>query len=202
MASGGSNGDRLRHTLRCCGTVVQGNLNANRKELVKQLQAVTCPPTFKRKQVILLTCLTRRKGEKMNCSVVQEWLNVCSLKQQTVVLVALRGCDGVSKHDPSKFVVRFLRASVLRDADCESSFMALSADKAINDLSNDLDMYPMHWLIHFMHACEIVGYNHPLSETRAIFMDIYLRLVAGMHLNPETKNSLDKRLADITYNIS
>ena len=40
------------------------------------------------------------------CSVVHEWLNSLTFKQQTVVLVALRGFDGVGKGDPSKPLIK------------------------------------------------------------------------------------------------
>ncbi len=47
-------------------------------------------------------------------SVVKYWITELSWKQQTVILSALRGCDGKSKEDISKPVTRFFRHLIPR----------------------------------------------------------------------------------------
>ena len=136
-------------------------------------------------------------------SVVRLWLSErCTFKQQTVLLSALRGCDGMPKEDISKKFTRRLRNVLLLAADRSSpdtpgTFMYTAVtDEDIARFTNHLDHYPMHWLIHFTHAVEIVGYKHPFYNARQWWLTLYLAICAGLHLNPETEMSLDERLVD------
>jgi hypothetical protein len=130
-------------------------------------------------------------------SVVKPWLaERLSLKQQTVVLVALRGCDGLPKEDPSKRMVRALRGTVLENADPKTNFMDLLDDEHAQDFLGSLDHYPVHWLTHFMHAAEIIGYHHPQTGVSMWWLGIYMGIVRAIHLEPESKDQLDSRLRD------
>lgn len=140
-------------------------------------------------------------AKSSNQSVVQEWLaEVCTLKQQTVLLSALRGCDGRPKEDPSKPVTRAFRATILYSAHKnpgDQTFMQSNPHGAVRAWLNDgVDSYPMHWLIHFMHAIEIVGYKHPNERVATFWLGVYCQLCDVLHLRPETKSTLDRRLAD------
>lgn len=61
---------------------------------------------------------------------------------------------------------------------------------------NQLDHYQMHWLMHFLHAVEIVGYHHPHAELRAWWHDLYLTIVDALHLRPESFEDNQTRLQD------
>jgi hypothetical protein len=103
-----------------------------------------------------------------NC-VIHPWLDDLTMKQQTVLLSVIRGCDGVPKDDISKKFVRAYRSVILQDAapSGHGRFMKTEITKA--DMDSFLkapDVYPMHWLFHFLHAVEIVGYNYPVKKTR------------------------------------
>lgn len=135
-------------------------------------------------------------------SVVQPWLQALPLKMQSVTLLGLRGCDGKHKEDPSKPLLRLMRQTVLVPAnpnymdDPDDNFMksTVTEETAVRFL-NDLDPYPMHWLMHFLHAAEIIGYKHPDEGPREFFWWLYQNaVVAGLHLNPESEMQLDKRL--------
>ncbi len=128
-------------------------------------------------------------------SVVLPWLaEHCSLKQQTVVLVALRGCDGLPKEDPSKPLVRALRATVLRNADDSTSFMDLLRDEFVADFLESVDHYPLHWYTHFMHAAAIVGFKHPDAGPALYWRNLYVGMANALHLQPESEVDLDRRL--------
>lgn len=142
-------------------------------------------------------------------SVVKGWLGeLCTLKQQTVVLAAFRGCDGVPKNDPSKQFTKNMRSSILINADINSTFypgnvIELSSinKEAIDDFFIDcsrggLDAYPVHWLMHLLQAAEIVGYKCGNAPIAKYWMYFYLTGVNALHLNPETEEQLDTRLAD------
>ena len=138
--------------------------------------------------------------------VVLPWLSGLSLKQQTVLLTALRGCDGVPKEDISKKFVRVYRSLILKNAeegfdrDIDHHFMKEQiTDSDVTEFLGHLDHYYMHWLTHFIYAIEIVGYNHPVSTIRQWWSCLYLGLVSAIHLSPESKEDNDYRLRDKIY---
>jgi len=134
--------------------------------------------------------------------VVKEWLDKLTLKQQTVLLCAIRGCDGVPKGDISKELVRLLRETILENAcpfDNTSEFMQIKAstvDEIVKKFLKQPDIYPVHWLFHFMHAVEIIGYNHPHEATAKWWLQFYNDICYMLHVNPETKYQNDIRLTD------
>lgn len=131
-------------------------------------------------------------------SVVREWIAELPFKMQAVLLSALRGCDGKPKEDPSKKLTRALRGVMLYPAVSErpdNSFMGGDLDgNHIDVFLKNLDHYPVHWLLHFAHACEIVGYFHPDAVTRAGWYGLYAEVGDALHLRPETKDQLCVRL--------
>ena len=137
----------------------------------------------------------------MTESVVKGWLALhCTFKQQTVLLSALRGCDGKPKDDPSKTLTKALRDAVLYSADKDrkpGSFM--SPEDVVAKLEAflaDLDHYPVHWLMHFAHACEIIGYKHPDIWIRRRWLTLYRAICEKLNVMPEDPELLDARLAD------
>lgn len=115
---------------------------------------------------------------------------------------AVRGCDSVPREDMMKQVTRFYRACVLRshcgDPRQASSFIVWyeSADEfwgIAGPALKSIDHYPTHWLLHMLHAAEILGYKMPGIQ-RYWWLDFYGRLVKKLHLNPESEAQLDARL--------
>ena len=49
-------------------------------------------------------------------SVIQEWVHGLPMMQQTVLLTAVRGPDGLPKYHPTKFVLRWYRRCILLSA--------------------------------------------------------------------------------------
>jgi len=96
-------------------------------------------------------------------NVIRDWLiENCSWKQQTVVLVALRGCDGIPKENPSKKLSRMLRRVILENTDSLTGFMEDDiTNNEMNDFLDYIDALPVHYIMHFAHASAIVGYHHP-----------------------------------------
>lgn len=129
-------------------------------------------------------------------TVVQSWLSErCTWKQQTVVLTAMRGCDGAPKDDRSKDLLHNFRATVLNDADPSTGFMQ-QREYDIDDFCNNLDHYPVHFILHLTHAIEIIGYNHPDPITAEKWNMIYVAISHAMHYQPEPKEDNELRLAD------
>lgn len=138
-------------------------------------------------------------------SVVQGWLGKrCTWKMQTVLLVALRGCDGVHKNDLSKPFIRRMRATILKNADTSTTFFTNDALYILNngirdqlhEMLNDMDHYPIHWFMHFVHAAEIIMYKHPHRQVRRFWEYFYICALDELHVCIETEQQLDNRLQD------
>ena len=153
--------------------------------------------------------------------VTQEWTHALTCMQQTVLLTAIRGPDGVAKYHPSKYLLRWYRRCVLLGALDHNVFetpyqpgggsftgpsygegtnlahnWAPKMQKVFDEYLRTLDELPHHFQLHFMHAAEIVGYKHPDRKIREWWHFVYHQLADDMHLNIETEDQLDYRLAD------
>lgn len=134
-------------------------------------------------------------------SVVRDWVNDLTWKQQSVLFCAMRGVDGFPKEHVSKPLTRMYRRTILKCADLDSKtgFMSgglLNQDVVDKFLAYELDSYPMHWLMHFMHAVEIIGYKHFDKHTRVFWRKLYISIVSAMHLLPENQERMEFRLRD------
>ena len=155
----------------------------------------------------------------MKGPVTQEWTHAIPLMQQTVLLTAIRGPDGLPKYGGVKMLLRWYRRCVLLSAmdgkvltdpwdDNGGSFTGpslqhqLDADweegmnAIVDDYLRTLDAIPHHFQLHFIHAAEIVGFKHSDERIRDWFQKLYFRLVNDMHLHPETVDEMNDRLGD------
>lgn len=146
-------------------------------------------------------------------SVQPTWCLTLPLQQQSVLLLAARGPDGVAKTNPCKSVVRAYRGTVLVAAarkrtlqwgEQADSFMSL--DRFANDVLwgedvkaffDNVDSLPHHYLMHLAHGAEIAGYKHPDGRFRDRWRSFYESVCDDAHLTPETEAQLDERLNDI-----
>lgn len=153
---------------------------------------------------------TNTSGEDyMKQSVIQEWVSDLPLMQQTVLLSAIRGCDGIPKKHKAKELIKWYRRCVLKSAWSKGvlhhpetpeggSFMGPVNDivKAANDFVDSRDELHFHYQLHVLHAIEILGYKHPRNHIRKFWDQTYCRLVSAYHLDPESERDLDNRLGD------
>lgn len=151
--------------------------------------------------------------------VTQEWTHDLPCMQQTVLLTAVRGPDGVAKYHPCKYLIRWFRRCVLLGALDHNvfkdphdprggSFTGPSYEgdrlveweepmnRVVERYLQSLDELPHHFQLHFMHAAEIIGYKHPDLRIRHWWNWLYRELVKDMHLSIETEADLDYRLGD------
>lgn len=142
--------------------------------------------------------------------------------QQSVLIASVRGPDGIRKDHVAKLLLRWLRRCVMISAfekrvltsplePCGGSFTGPSLplpasgyydwnnamDKLVKDYLSTVDELPHHFQLHFMHAAEILGYKHNITLIREWWLRTYLSLVNDMHLTPETKVDMMKRLGDV-----
>lgn len=137
-------------------------------------------------------------------SILQDWVAELGLRHQGVLLSAIRGCDSVRKDDPSKSLTQVLRGEIL-NAHCGDASKASSFIKTVDNhefvfyvawpFVKSMDHYPMHYLMHLIHAAQILGYYHPdVHSKRQRWNNFYKVICNKLHLNPETKEQLDDRL--------
>lgn len=134
--------------------------------------------------------------------VLQEWVAKLGLRHQGVLLTAIRGCDTAPREDDSKAFTRALRGVLLNThcadpKDAVSFIEACPADELIgraNALRKNLDHYPHHFVMHVVHACEVIGYCHPDEVVRGAFQGIYGLFCRSLHVRPETAEAMNDRL--------
>jgi hypothetical protein len=135
----------------------------------------------------------------MSC-VVKTWIQErCSWKEQTVLLCALRGPDAGGTPE-LKAWTRWLRNIILENAAPKKTFMredwCPSFYKIAEDKPLALDMLPVHYLTHLMHAFQVVWVRHPLTKEALVARAQYEALVAFLHLEPELEDEMICRLSD------
>ena len=146
-----------------------------------------------------------------NC-VVPAWLMGLSYQQQSVILLALRGPDGVRKEHPAKQIHTAYRATVLRAAfrgrflrwgEAAAGFMSLELiahpsdwSAAIKTFFKHVDALPHHYVSHLAHAAEIIGYRHPDERFRLAWGLFYRAWCDDKHVNPESHDQMNLRLND------
>lgn len=146
-------------------------------------------------------------------NVLQEWTQKISTRQQGVLVIALRGPDGVRKEDPAKPIVRTLRGMVMNagrtgkpvgdEVWADDPFMTLQwindPDKwvvATKMFFNQWDAYNVHFLQHLMHAYAVCGVHYPDSDVKQRAWQFYTRCCKKIHVHPETAVQVVYRLRD------
>jgi hypothetical protein len=138
-------------------------------------------------------------------SILQPWVENIGLRHQGVLVSAMRGCDTAPRHDPSKFIQRLLRGAVL-EPHCgrtgkPMTYIVIEDDETkwwdmVTPFLRSWDHYPNHYVMHFIHATEIIGYlgptHTPVFSER--WVDFYFRSCRALHLTPETAEQLNFRL--------
>lgn len=135
-------------------------------------------------------------------SILQDWVVKLGLRHQGVLLTAVRGCDTSPKEDASKKFTRCLRAVILNPHCGDAAKAATFIEKVDTEelksrfraFRKDLDHLPHHYVMHFVHATEIIGHKHPGSFVAGLWKGFYFDLCRGLHVNPETEEQLDDRL--------
>lgn len=135
-------------------------------------------------------------------SVVKLWVSSLGLRHQGVLLAAIRGCDVLPKEHPWKILVRAYRGVILnahcKDASKAVSFMLVLSEDDFEAVSSqaasDFDSLPVHYVLHFMHAAEILGMKHPEPQEARRWAAFYRVMCRKFHINPESEYQLDARL--------
>jgi hypothetical protein len=134
--------------------------------------------------------------------VLQDWVMCLGVRLQGVLVSAIRGCDTAQRHDHTKVLSRVYRSEILRsfsgDPKKSKSFiLAATIPETVEMMEkflNDCDHLPSHFVMHFLHAAEILGYYHPDLERRDMWCSFYLVGCRKYHVRPEPPSDLIERL--------
>jgi hypothetical protein len=147
-------------------------------------------------------------------SVFQDWIFPLTMQQQSVLVLACRGPDGIPKFHPTKEIVARYRASVLKaaylgramriDEGDETTFMTLRQfsddehwqENVARPYFENVDAVAHHYTMHLLHGAQIIGYKHPNPLFRQRWSDFYFRGCHALHMSPETEAQMDDRLSD------
>lgn len=152
--------------------------------------------------------------EPLGDSVIPRWMTRLSFQQQSVLLLALRGPDGVRKNHPAKPITIAYRATILRAAERQrflsldppeapDSFMAFDVfadpikwEAAIKTFFAHVDELPHHYVSHIAHAAQIIAVHHDHPVISRHWGYFYATWCEDLHVNPETPTQMDNRLSD------
>jgi hypothetical protein len=153
-------------------------------------------------------------GEIAEMIVFQDWMFNLPMQQQSVLVLACRGPDGIPKFHPVKEIVARYRASVLKaaylgramwvDEGDDTTFMTLRqfSDDAhwgkciLQPFFDNIDAIQFHYVTHLLHGAEIIGYKHPIPLFKRRWLHFYDLGCNHMHVNPETEGQMNARLSD------
>ncbi len=135
-------------------------------------------------------------------SILQDWVSDIGLRHQGALISIIRGCDSVGKEDVSKHLIRQIRGTFLvchcgdplKAKTFIEAFDKQHCSRLMETFSKNTDHYPLHFVMHLLHSCEIIGYKHPDDEIRNLYNDFYHTLCNKFHLNGESETQLDERL--------
>lgn len=166
---------------------------------------------------VFQSALAEMKRHLANASaearVLPDWMASLPMQQQSVLVLALRGPDGIRKHHPCKDIVRYYRGTVLKAArfgrllhadEKADTFMGMQgfSDEAtfrqvMGSYFDCIDELPHHYHMHLMHGAEILGYKHPDELYRKRWFSFYLACLNDSHTpQGETERQMDDRLSD------
>lgn len=145
----------------------------------------------------------------MRFSVTPNWMTSLSLQQQSVVLLAARGPDGIAKDNPCKVITKTYRGTVFVQAkigrllvygEKGDTFACLEPMHRWNDVVKTylqyVDSLPHHYHMHLMHGAQIIGYKHPDISIAGRWQQFYYSCCADLHLIEESQEQMDARLND------
>lgn len=153
----------------------------------------------------------------MIMSVLQDWVTVLSLRQQGVLILALRGPDGTVKESGTKNIIRSLRGMVMVNGQLKRNlapgeyvqgdpFARMDIidneakwNDATKEFFRDFDSYNIHFFQHLAHAYGVAGCGFPMTdfhrrEIRHRCWAFYEKCCRKLHMHPEGRDELMFRL--------
>ena len=143
----------------------------------------------------------------MSCS-LRKWVLDLSWMQQGVLFGAFRNCDGMPSNGPHKTLIRGIRAACIKSAQPKGSFNArrptlIDVSQAAKDFTyKTWDEFPLHFILHLLHASEVLAYCHPDKNVAQTWDIIYRIMARQMHLHVELESEFRIRLEDDSQQVA
>lgn len=145
--------------------------------------------------------MTKDINGKEYQSVLQDWVCDLPLRQQGTLLTAIRGCDLTPKFpldSTERNLTAFVRYAVMnpfdsREIDKEAGCFMQSVIK-VNFKPSAFGHYPLHYVMHLIHALQIIAYSHHNLDVKIMAYDAYSAFVDSFHLKQETIQEMTARL--------
>lgn len=138
-------------------------------------------------------------------SVLQDWVTALPLRHQGTLLTCVRGCDLAPKDaehlmSPERHIVAWLRWTFMVPADerevSSEPGCWMRREPPEKFRWSSVSHYPGHWIGHVIHALEVVAYHHPDTVVATAALELYCSAARNLHMVPEQKWQLDKRLTE------
>ena len=113
--------------------------------------------------------------------VLQEWVMCLNWKEQTGLISAIRGYDGVYKvssksGDILKRITKMIRFLVIKNADKNTKFMSdeIISIESLKDYMDDILLnVDTHFIEHMLKAIKIIKDKHPSNYVRLFYKNLY-----------------------------
>jgi hypothetical protein len=127
--------------------------------------------------------------------VLEDWMKELTWKQQSSLISSSRGPD--THYCPNiKRISKFIRKTTQKDGDAYGNYMKIDEPPILNSLKKEFEFCTIHYANHLLTGLEIIAYKHFNSRTASTAREYYVYLAGRLHLNPETKKQMEKRLQD------
>lgn len=129
--------------------------------------------------------------------ILHQWVMDLPEPYQTCLLSAIRGCDlPLAYSEMLVYLVKHYRKTVLNLYPCKFIAEGPGPDPAacMAQVLKIHELLPLHYWMHLVQAAEVVGYHHPDSSTKSLWLGFYERACQKLHLPPESFNQLKARM--------
>jgi len=127
--------------------------------------------------------------------VLLNWMERLTWKQQSAIICASRGLD--TYYCPNiKRISKFIRSITQKNGDIYGGYMKTDKLPSYNLLKKEFEFCSVHYIVHLLQGLEIIAYEHQNKNISKTAKNYYIYFVHRLHLNPETKEHMKKRLQD------
>lgn len=118
-------------------------------------------------------------------SVTQPWVRELQWKEQSILFSGLRGPDTM-RCPAVKGMSKWMRAVSQEDADPSKPYMQSARLPDVEDVLEELEHLPCHFVHHFADALAVIGYGHPDVGTRQCAYGLHVLIAEELfHFVPE-----------------
>lgn len=144
----------------------------------------------------------KRPQSEIRMPIIQDWVCGLGIRMQGTLMTGVRGCDTSPREGTDKTLARIFRGLIF-NAHCgdhrkAKSFIVHAEREEIMHVMDAFirshDHLPHHYIMHTIHAWQIIACFHPSYGISTAAHHFYSRMCRSMHMKPETVRELILRL--------